>query len=134
MERDRRSGRLSDDELYRRILIRQRRRVQAAALKRERIRRVLLTAALIAFTASLAFLAGMKLSVQAARADQTSALSKGYRSVRVERGDTIWSIARRETAGGGADIRDYISEVRSINGIDGDEIHAGSFICVPFWE
>lgn len=58
---------------------------------------------------------------------------KYYTSVKVQRGDTLWSIASDYITKDYDDINAYIEEVCFINKISGDEIHSGQYITVPYY-
>lgn len=57
-----------------------------------------------------------------------------YTSIQIQEGDSLWSLA--EKYGSVAFIRpkDYIAEVKRINHIQGDVIHAGEFLTIPYYE
>ena len=63
----------------------------------------------------------------------TDAPVKLYKSISISSGDSLWSIAESymdpEYYGDG---RDYIDEVKSINGI-GDLIYSGESIVIPYY-
>lgn len=67
-------------------------------------------------------------------AKQEHNMYKYYTSVEVQAGDSLWSIAQEY-----ADIdayhsyRDYISEVKQINHLTGEDIHAGQYLTVPYY-
>ncbi len=67
---------------------------------------------------------------QAASAEATH---KYYTSIRIDSGDTLWSIAEDYITEDYHDMNEYIEEVCSINKICGDEIHAGAYITVPYY-
>lgn len=67
---------------------------------------------------------------QAASAEVTH---KYYTSIRIDSGDTLWSIAEDYITEDYRDMNEYIEEVCSINKICGDEIHAGAYITVPYY-
>ncbi len=85
-----------------------------------------------AFTLAL-LLMGIKMMARAAHADSPSPQTKYFRSVEIMPGETLWGIAEREMGPGWADIRDYIHEVENVNGIVGDFIRAGDYICLPYY-
>lgn len=55
-------------------------------------------------------------------------------SVEVQKGDSLWSIASDYYKKGYSDINDYIKEIKATNGLSDDDIHAGNFIVVPYYE
>lgn len=58
---------------------------------------------------------------------------KYYTSIQIKSGDTLWDIAGRYMTNEYRDRNEYMKEVRSINHISGDEIHAGQFLVVPYY-
>ena len=55
-------------------------------------------------------------------------------SVEVKKGDTLWSIASIYYSNDYVDMNDYIKEIKTTNRLSNDEIHAGNFIVVPYYE
>lgn len=80
-------------------------------------------------------LIGVKLTARSASAENAAVSSgqKYYKSISVERGETLWSIADKEMGAGWSDVRDYINEVKQINNLDDDKIMAGGYICLPYY-
>ncbi len=71
--------------------------------------------------------------VVSAKSDKSSAdINTYYQSVRVETGDTLWSIAT-EYCPDTQEISDYIDEIKSINSIKNDMIKAGDYIIVSIY-
>jgi LysM repeat protein len=54
-------------------------------------------------------------------------------SIRVESGDTLWTIADEYIDGFNIDKDDYIKEICKINEISKNDIHAGDYIVVPYY-
>ena len=52
-------------------------------------------------------------------------------SVKIEEGDSLWSIAKQYITSEYNDIGDYIHEIKKANGLKSDTIHAGCYIIVP---
>lgn len=69
-------------------------------------------------------------SAQAAPAELTN---KYYTSIRVEAGDTLWTIAANYITDEYKDRNEYIEEVCYINHISQNEIHAGQYLVVPYY-
>ena len=59
---------------------------------------------------------------------------KYYTSILLEEGDSLWSIAREYSRGSGREISDYIREIRQINRLSGDIIHAGNYLTVVYYK
>ena len=70
------------------------------------------------------------INTQAAPAEVTT---KYYTSVRIESGDSLWSIASEYITDEYVDMNDYIEELCTINHISKDEIHSGKYIVVPYY-
>lgn len=54
-------------------------------------------------------------------------------SMRIQKGDTLWSIAKEYITDEYKDIEDYISEIKSSNGLSTDTIHAGAYLIIPHY-
>lgn len=67
-------------------------------------------------------------SVQIAKQD------RGYKSILLKPGDTLWEIALEYKGAGHNSVQDYINEVMEINGLTSDRIHAGRYLMVPYYE
>lgn len=67
-------------------------------------------------------------------AKQDHNMYKYYTSVQVEDGDSLWSIAEEYSdVDSYASYTDYIDEVKQINHISGDDIHAGEYLTIPYY-
>lgn len=58
---------------------------------------------------------------------------KCYRSVEIESGDSLWSIARQYYTSDWKDLESYIEEIKQFNGISNDTIQAGGYLAVPYY-
>lgn len=58
---------------------------------------------------------------------------KYYTSIRIEDGDTLWSIAKRYEKHSGKTTEDYIRELKTINLLGGDIIHAGGYLTISYY-
>lgn len=52
-----------------------------------------------------------------------------YQRITVEKGDTLWGIAKRYNADG--DIRSYINKIEKVNNISDSTIYEGEVILLP---
>lgn len=94
-----------------------------------RIRRQLKHVALI-ITALVIIAGGVLIGVKSAKAASPVG-EKVYTSIQVKEGDTLWSIAQNFVEG---DVRDYIEELKDINGIVNERsLKAGSYITVFYF-
>lgn len=82
---------------------------------------------------SLGILLGTSMNALASSEKDISSYNKYYVSIRVENGDTLWSIADEYVEGFNLSKSDYIAEVCQINEISENEIHAGDYIVVPYY-
>jgi nucleoid-associated protein YgaU len=55
--------------------------------------------------------------------------NKAFTSVTVEKGDTLWDLAKEYSEGG--DIRNYIHEIQKVNNLTDGDIFAGDVIKMP---
>ena len=68
-----------------------------------------------------------------AESDLTRNTYKYYKSVYVEHGDSLWSIAKEYTSKEYKNLEDYIDEVKQINHLNGSNVQHGTYICVPYY-
>lgn len=59
---------------------------------------------------------------------------KFYKSIEIKEGDTLWAIAKEYRGDDYNSIYDYIDEVMSINGLTSDQIHAGQYLTVAYYD
>lgn len=60
--------------------------------------------------------------------------SKYYKSICVEKGDTLYSIAKENISSEYKNIDQYINEVKHMNHLTSDNIHTGCYIIIPYYE
>ncbi|MCI1721358.1 MAG: LysM peptidoglycan-binding domain-containing protein [Lachnospiraceae bacterium] len=99
----------------------------------QNIRRILAVSIIVILACLLAILISLRLTAYTANAGTPDPGTKYYRSITVENGDSLWSIAENEMTNGWTDVRDYITEVEQINGLSSETIHAGSRLIVPYY-
>lgn len=58
---------------------------------------------------------------------------KCYKSIEIQKGDSLWSIARTYCSSQWNSIEEYIEEVKAFNGLHTDEITTGHYIAVPYY-
>ena len=82
---------------------------------------------------SLGILLGSTMNALASSKEDVSSYNKYYKSVRIEAGDTLWSISDEYISDLNIDKESYIAEICQINGICEDEIHAGDYVVVAYY-
>ena len=77
-----------------------------------------------------------KTLVMANEESDDTVYNRYYTTIEVEKGDTLWSIAKTYYHHSGMSVREYVYELKLINGMVSDEIRAGNTL-VPsakaFW-
>ena len=58
---------------------------------------------------------------------------KYFKSIQVEAGDTLWSIAQEYCSEEYPSLNNYMKELVSMNHLDNEYIQAGQFITVPYY-
>lgn len=89
------------------------------------------TAMLAALILAFCVLAGGSISGFARVAGEEDASYKYYTSIMIEQGDTLWSIASDNMTPEYERIEEYMKEVRRLNHLYGDNIHAGEYLTIP---
>ena len=68
-----------------------------------------------------------------AKTETEDEVCKYYKSVMIEKGDTLWSIASQNMNSGDNDISSYIEEVMRMNGLQDDRITEGMYLVIPYF-
>ena len=97
-----------------------------------RRQRKLLAITILIFV-SLGIFLGTSINALASSKPDVASYNKYYKSVQVEAGDTLWTIADEYIADLNIDKADYIAEICELNGICEDEIHAGDYVVVAYY-
>ena len=100
-----------------------------AVVRRQKSILALVVLALVIF----GILLGTGMNALASSDKDIASYNKYYVSIRVESGDTLWTIADEYIDGFNIEKDDYIKEVCEINKISKDDIHAGDYIVVPYY-
>ena len=65
--------------------------------------------------------------------ERESGYDRYYTNIEIRQGDSLWSIAERYRANSGMEVRQYISELKEINGLVSDSIEAGDSLTVVYY-
>ena len=57
-----------------------------------------------------------------------------YKVVEVQEGDSLWSLAAEYSSSTPYTTAEYISQLRSINGLSDDTIHTGCYLTIVYYE
>lgn len=58
---------------------------------------------------------------------------KYYKCITIEHGDTLWSIAN-EYCGTDCSTKEYVKELRELNSLTSDTIHAGQHLLISYYD
>jgi LysM repeat protein len=100
-----------------------------AIVKKQRTFLAILVTVLI----SSGILLGSSINALASSKADVSSYYKYYTSVKIETGDTLWSIADKYIGNFNISKEDYINEICQINDISKNEIYSGDYIVVPYY-
>lgn len=59
-------------------------------------------------------------------------LNRCYKSITIEKGDSLWTIAREYSSGTELSVKEYVDELKRMNGLGEDVIHAGNNLTVMY--
>ena len=68
------------------------------------------------------------------RADEHDTSIKQYTSIKIESGDTLWSIASEYMDSHYGSRQEYIDEVKYINNLSSDTIIADEYLMIPYYK
>lgn len=67
------------------------------------------------------------------RALGNSSFDKNCVSIRIEEGDTLWSIAEQFYVPECGSMKEYIKEIKKTNSLHSDLIHSGNYLLIPYY-
>ena len=76
---------------------------------------------------------GGKKITNAEESGNTVQLTKYFKTITIEKGDTLWSIAAQYKSGDYRSTRDYVDELMSMNGLHSDQITSGQKLVVAYF-
>lgn len=108
--------------------------IQEYRHRKQRRRAVLILCffAMLILMASIVIFSFSRHASYAAR--QGSSSSKYFKSIEIEKGDTLWSIAQENMdANYYKNVSEYISEIKTVNTLVSDDVKAGNYIIIPYY-
>ena len=93
-------------------------------------RRILIFAATLILVLLTAFLISDR--IEAFSVDRAEASYKYYTSIQVKQGESLWSIAGNYMSSDYSDRDAYMEEVKKLNHLNSDDIHAGEYLLIPY--
>lgn len=87
---------------------------------------------LIMFVMILSCLFGKTL-VLASGEERGPVYNRYYTNIEVQKGDSLWSIAKCYNTNSGMEIREYINEIKQINHLVSDAIDAGDRLTIIYF-
>ena len=76
---------------------------------------------------------GGKKITNAEESGNTLQLTKYYKTITIEKGDTLWSIANQYKSGDYRSTQEYVDELMSMNGLHSDGITSGQKLVVAYF-
>jgi len=73
-------------------------------------------------------------NMKATASDSSSSRYKYFKSIEIANGQTLWSIAKDYISEEYNTMGEYIQELKDMNGLTSDEIHAGQNLVVTYYE
>lgn len=99
--------------------------------KKERRRNILFAILTSCLVITLSFMINGFLSN--AKTESEDVEFKYYKSVSVEKGDTLWNIANEHMNCDYKNAEEYIQEIMKVNGLNNEQITAGRYLIVPYF-
>ena len=98
------------------------------------LKKICITLALAGIVLTGSIVGGSRLVSAHDNSAKESVEYKYYKSIEVSRGDSLWSIAKEYMSQDYDSIYDYIDELKQMNHLDSDDIHAGQYLTVSYYE
>lgn len=112
-----------------------RRQVRSNRRKQAQLKKLFLCFATFMIVVSLSVSFGTRLvDAHDNTADGMSDEYKYYKSIELSYGDTLWDIAEEYMTDDYDSIYEYIDELKYINGLESDDIHASRYLTVAYYD
>lgn len=60
-------------------------------------------------------------------------LNRYYTSIQLKNGDSLWDIAHTYAGESGYTVREYVEELKRMNGLSSEAIHSGEYLTVMYF-
>lgn len=60
-------------------------------------------------------------------------LNRYYTSIQLRQGDNLWDIAKQYSDGSGYSVKEYVDELKRMNGLTCEDIHSGEYLTVVYF-
>lgn len=85
--------------------------------------------------AALLFASGfLSHSILVSMAGEENQYIKYYKSIQIQDGDNLWTLARQYTDDGPMSTEEYVRELKQINSLQEDTIHCGQYLTVIYFQ
>lgn len=109
------------------------RHILVGATAEEIHRNLLLALSSTIFLLVIFWAAGIIISSGKSNAASSDNSYKYYTSIEIQKGDTLWSIAEEYITAEYGSVQDYVTEIKALNGLGDDRIHAGQYLTISYY-
>ncbi|SHJ89804.1 LysM domain-containing protein [Hespellia stercorisuis DSM 15480] len=106
-------------------------RKRSAQVLQQKVMLIIAAIALIILCSSV--FGGLLTSAHGSRSEEPVNY-KYYKSIEIESGDTLWSIAETYMTDEYSSVGDYVEELKSINSLSSEEIHEDQYLTVAYYD
>lgn len=97
-------------------------------------RRMFLLLAMILFITIGSVIFGSIFSSAQANAEESGIEYKYYKSIVIQEGDSLWSVAKEYQDDKYENTQEYIDELKELNNLSSDRIHEGQHLMVVYYD
>ena len=109
-------------------------RIQAAKKKQTVKRQAFLVAVMFLTILATVFVITGCLRANQVKASSVKEENVYYKTIQVEEGDTLWTLADQYIGNSSFDRQQYIDEVKEMNHLADDTIESGAYLMIPYVE
>lgn len=106
--------------------------IQAAKKKQAIKRQALLAAVMFLTILATVFVITGCLKTNQVKASSAKEENVYYKTIQVEEGDTLWTLADQYMGSNSFDRQQYIDEVKEMNHLTDDTIESGAYLMIPY--